>query len=1214
MEPPTPSARMKVNAMKRTLTAALLIGMNMTVVARAGDWPMWRYDSARSAVSPDELSENLRLAWQRDLPSNHVAWTEDPRLHFDACVEPVVVGQTILVASSTTDSVTALDTDSGRQLWKFYVDGPVRFAPVVHEGHAYFGADDGHFYCVDVGTGRLVWQFRAAPADRRVVGNERLISVWPARGGAVLGNDRLYFAVGVWPFEGALLYSLDLRSDDAVPHYRVTALSNISPQGYLALNSKRLFVPGGRANATCIDLTTGETVGLNYSSSGLTDYHVATGGRLLFHGAAVYHTDLGRMMPFELPRPVFDGELLIGTGDGKLLAYDMTKRETFTAPNERGEDVERDRVPLAWELAAEEIAESEQPPRVLIKAGHRWYGHRGSVVFAVNPTQDGQPPRVAWTTTIDGRPGSMLAADDKLFVVTREGRIYCFAGDATEPSTYAFAPTETEATDPEWSRKTVDFLRHSQDPNGYCLVLGVGSGQLITQLVRQSDMRVIVIDSAADAIQKLRSKIDAMGLYGTRIVAIAADPRTIHLPPYLASLIVSEELHAVDLSDPQFLTKFYEWLRPYGGAAVFRMDDRDLQGLRKTVEAVDLRNAKLTHVNGLAVLKRFGPLPGASDWTHEYGDSSNTLMSMDDRVRAPLGLLWFGGPAGSGELFFDRHYWGPGLTVVDGRMFVQGPQRLSAIDIYTGRVLWKKHLRAGLSPGRRGNFFDLHKPGFHFVTVSDGVYLAYPDVCLRLDPKTGKTLSELKLVSDEDQWGKVRVWQNLLIVNVFRLRDELGLVPSAVAAIERHTGELVWSTDAAYGSPLVAVGGDKVFFFDGMLTELFDAWKRVGKVPDSSGARSLRALDIKTGRQLWEAESQRIATWLAYSQEHDILVVSNKRGVDALRGESGEVLWQKQEEAPGFDGHPENVWDKVIVSGDLVIDQRGPGQAFSLKTGELAVDRHPITGEATPWRFTKTGHHCNYAIASPHLVTFRAGTAGFFDRHTKGTARLRGFRSGCRNSLIPAGGVLNAPNYAHGCSCSYNVFTSLAFVHMPEADLWTYNAYRSPESSPERFGINFGAPGGRMAKNGTLWLEYPRSGHPSATIAVEIEGDSLSWYRRHSAQIAGPGPKWVGASGVKGVSGLKIQFTGLDRDYTVRLFFVEPDHEAVGDRVFDVALQGQTVLQNFDIVREVGAARKLLQVEFTGIKATEGIDVTFSARQGEPLISGVEIVAGDALR
>ena len=84
------------------------------------------------------------------------------------------------------------------------------------------------------------------------------------------------------------------------------------------------------------------------------------------------------------------------------------------------------------------------------------------------------------------------------------------------------------------------------------------------------------------------------------------------------------------------------------------------------------------------------------------------------------------------------------------------------------------------------------------------------------------------------------------------------------------------------------------------------------------------------------------------------------------------------------------------------------------------------------WEFTKIGHHCNYAIASEHLLTFRAGTAGFYDLENGGTSHLEGFRSGCRNSLIPANGVLNAPNFANGCTCSYAIFTSLAFVHVPE--------------------------------------------------------------------------------------------------------------------------------------------------------------------------------------
>ena len=83
----------------------------------AADWPMWRHDPARSGAAVDALPSTLSVAWWRDLPANHIAWGEDPRIQFDATHEPIVVGQTLLVASSRTDSITALDTRSGQVRW-----------------------------------------------------------------------------------------------------------------------------------------------------------------------------------------------------------------------------------------------------------------------------------------------------------------------------------------------------------------------------------------------------------------------------------------------------------------------------------------------------------------------------------------------------------------------------------------------------------------------------------------------------------------------------------------------------------------------------------------------------------------------------------------------------------------------------------------------------------------------------------------------------------------------------------------------------------------------------------------------------------------------------------------------------------------------------------------------------------------------------------------
>src|SRR5690606_6430688 len=182
-----------------------------------------------------------------------------------------------------------------------------------------------------------------------------------------------------------------------------------------------------------------------------------------------------------------------------------------------------------------------------------------------------------------------------------------------------------------------------------------------------------------------------------------------------------------------------------------------------------------------------------------------------------------------------------------------------------------------------------------------------------------------------------------------------------------------------------------------------------------------------------------------------------------------------QAEGQGFRGHPEHLWDKVILWNDQILDQRGPGLAYDIATGEPIVRVHPITQESVDWEFTKAGHHCNYAIANPYLMTFRADTAGFCDISSGTTARLQGYRPGCRNSLIPANGVLNSPNFAHGCVCGYPLFTSLSLVHRPDAELWTYSAIAMPkEKTPvRRLAINFGAPGDRQDENGSLWLGYP---------------------------------------------------------------------------------------------------------------------------------------------
>lgn len=1215
-------------ALVHFLTLTMSIVFALARFAPAEDWPAWRHDAARSAVTSEELPGELHLQWTRSLGKNHVAWGEDPRLQFDATYQPVVSGKRLVIASSRDHSVAAFSTDTGEQLWKLFLAAPVRLAPFIHRDRVYFGSDDSNLYCLDLASGAKQWAISAAPSNRLVIGNERLVSVWAARGGVVIVDDAAYFTIGVWPFEGCLLCKVNVDGDP--PQITTKLLNDVSPQGHLAVVGGRILVPGGRGLVTCYDAKTLDAVSLSYSSGrGTTETHVTTEGSVLFHGDAVYDFEIKQQLDIHLTRPVAHNRIVYGVrsraatkpATGKvqeLIAYDLATREKVTTKDRRGKDVVTFKVSQIWAKTLPEFADAAtQSPRLLMKAGNQLLGTWGDHVFAVdvssNKAEDAGAAAAAaaagklpltWQRRFE-KPASLVVADGKLFVITSAGDLHCLGGEEIEFRSYPQESLElVEAKN--WSKRVAALLKLSPSSRGHCVVLGTGTGGMIEELLRQSQMTIHVIEPDSERATATRQRLDALGVHGSRATVIQADPNELAMPPYLANLIVSEDPSRFGEVD-KITQRFFHVLRPYGGSMVLSPVDVDASVAQVSPVAAKLPGSQVTATEQHVQIAKVGAIPGAADWTHEYGDPSNTLMSKDQLVKAPFGVLWFGGAASHGELFYNRHYWGPGLTVVNGRMVVQGPKLLASIDIYTGELLWKKEVRDGSGPGRRGTFFEKGKPGYHFVVSEDAIYLVYHDVCLVIDPETGETRSELRMPIAGDQWGKVRIWKDTLIVAVFR-ETETGQLPKAVRGLNRHTGEILWTKDAVGSFPLIAVGGDSVYCFDGFLPGFYDAWKRKGVTPKSEGIRSLRAFDVATGDEKWTRTADRVATWMAYSPDHNILVVSNKEGFDAINGKDGGDLWKKLLTAPGFGGHPENVWDKVIVSGDKIIDQRGPGKSYDIKTGEPLTYLNPISFEQEEWGFTKTGHHCNYAIASPHLLTFRAGTAGFFDRATNTTGRLDGFRSGCRNSLIPAGGVLNAPNYAHGCSCNYNLFTSLALVHLPSADLWTYSAYESPKDAVVNIGINLGAPGDRVADDGTLWLEHPAASDPSPKVKIETTGSSKP-FRIHSNQMTGE-DRWIGGSGAEGLSNLNVtvQKIPVEKSYDVRLYFSEPHLSEAGLRKFDVTLQGQVVIKDLDPFAAAGGARRVFVKEIKNVRAEKGtLNIELSASVGKTLLSGVHI-------
>jgi len=151
-------------------------------------WPTYRRDVQRSGYQDLPAPDRPDIVWTRKL---------SPPI-----TPPVVAGGLVFVAETDRHRLHALSATDGRPVWTFVADGRIDSPPTLSPAMCLFGTRGGFVYCLRAADGALVWRFRAAPRDRRLVAYEQLESVWPVHG-SVLVDDRLsggvpvaYFAAG----------------------------------------------------------------------------------------------------------------------------------------------------------------------------------------------------------------------------------------------------------------------------------------------------------------------------------------------------------------------------------------------------------------------------------------------------------------------------------------------------------------------------------------------------------------------------------------------------------------------------------------------------------------------------------------------------------------------------------------------------------------------------------------------------------------------------------------------------------------------------------------------------------------------------------------------------------------------------------------------------------------------------------------------------------
>ncbi len=161
------------------------------------DWPTYRGSGGRSGQTSARVPVTLDKAWETDLKGELTSL--------------VVADGKVFVAQVQRHTVHALDARTGRTLWSKTVGGRVDSPPTITDGLCLFGCRDGYVYCLRADDGELVWRFRAAPEDRRIVAYGQLESVWPVHGSILIHDGSAYFAAGRCSYidDGIVLYRLD---------------------------------------------------------------------------------------------------------------------------------------------------------------------------------------------------------------------------------------------------------------------------------------------------------------------------------------------------------------------------------------------------------------------------------------------------------------------------------------------------------------------------------------------------------------------------------------------------------------------------------------------------------------------------------------------------------------------------------------------------------------------------------------------------------------------------------------------------------------------------------------------------------------------------------------------------------------------------------------------------------------------------------------------